>query len=94
MATPGYLQRAELAPRLLPVCDRPVRHGVCRRQPVLQQHGEDQGQQQLKDGVARRAPVRSKDELKKAAVSYLRKLLKLPARVQKYFEHKAVRYAA
>ncbi len=48
----------------------------------------------LKDGVTRRAPARSKGQLKKAAVSYLRKLQKLPARVQKYFEHKPVRYAA
>jgi transposase len=48
----------------------------------------------LKDGVTRRAPARSKAQLKKAAVSHLRKLQKLPGRVRKYFEHKPVRYAA
>jgi len=48
----------------------------------------------LKDGVTRRAPARSKAQLKKAAISHLRKLQKLPGRVRKYFEHKPVRYAA
>lgn len=48
----------------------------------------------LKDGVTRRAPARSKAQLKKAAISHLRKLQKSPRRVRKYFEHKPVRYAA
>jgi transposase len=48
----------------------------------------------LKDGVTRRAPSRNKSQLKKAAISHLRKLQKSPRRVQKYFEHKPVRYAA
>jgi transposase len=48
----------------------------------------------LKDGVTRRAPARSKAQLKKAAISRLRKLQKSPRRVRKYFEHKPVRYAA
>lgn len=48
----------------------------------------------LKDGVTRRAPARSKAQLKKAAISHLRKLQKSPQRVRKYFEHKPVRYAA
>ena len=48
----------------------------------------------LKDGVTRRAPARSKAQLKKAAISHLRKLQKSPGRVRKYFEHKPVRYAA
>ena len=48
----------------------------------------------LKDGVTRRAPARSKGQLKKAAISHLRKLQKSPGRVRKYFEHKPVRYAA
>ena len=48
----------------------------------------------LKDGVTRRAPARSKGQLKKAAISHLRKLQKSPQRVRKYFEHKPVRYAA
>lgn len=48
----------------------------------------------LKDGVTRKAPARSKKQLKKAAISHLRKLQKSPARVRKYFQHQPVRYAA
>jgi transposase len=48
----------------------------------------------LKDGVTRRAPARNKAQLKKAAISHLRKLQKSPQRVRKYFEHEPVRYAA
>ena len=48
----------------------------------------------LKDGVTRRSPSRSKAQLKKAAISHLRKLQKSPQRVRKYFQHKPVRYAA
>ena len=48
----------------------------------------------LKDGVTRRAPSRSKTQLKRVAISHLRKLQKSPQRVRKYFEHKPVRYAA
>jgi hypothetical protein len=49
---------------------------------------------ELKDGVTRRAPARSKTPLKKAAVSHLCKLQKSPRRVRKYIEHEPVRYAA
>jgi transposase len=48
----------------------------------------------LKAGVTQRAPARTKGQLKKAAISHLRKLQKSPKRVRKYFEHKPVRYAA
>jgi transposase len=48
----------------------------------------------LKAGVTHRAPARTKGQLKKAAISHLRKLQKSPTRVRKYFEHKPVRYAA
>ena len=48
----------------------------------------------LKDGVTRRAPARSKAQPKKAAISHLRKLQKSSRRVRRYFEHKPVRYAA
>lgn len=48
----------------------------------------------LKDGVTRRAPARSKSALKKAAIGHLRKLQKSPARVRRYFMHRPVRYAA
>jgi len=47
-----------------------------------------------KDGVTRQAPARTKAQLKKAAISHLRKLQNSPQRVRKYFEHKTVRYAA
>jgi transposase len=48
----------------------------------------------LKEAVTKRAPARSKKQLKDAAIGHLRKLQKSPARVRKYFEHKPVRYAA
>ena len=48
----------------------------------------------LKQVVTRKAPVRSKQQLKRATVSYMRRLSKLPARVRSYFRHKPVRYAA
>jgi transposase len=48
----------------------------------------------LKDGVTRRAPARTKAQLKKAAISHLRKLQNSPQRVRKYFEHKSVHYTA
>lgn len=48
----------------------------------------------LKDGVTRRAPARSKAQLKQAAIGHLRKLQKSPQRVRNYFKHKPVRYAA
>ena len=47
----------------------------------------------LKEGVTKRAPARSKKALKKAAVGHLRKLQKSPARVKSYFEHEPIRYA-
>lgn len=48
----------------------------------------------LKEGVMRRAPARSKAQPKKAAISHLRKLQKSSQRVRKYFEHEPARYAA
>ena len=48
----------------------------------------------LKQAVTRKAPVRSKQQLKRATVSHMRRLSKLPARVRSYFRHKPVRYAA
>ncbi|MFV0276325.1 MAG: IS630 family transposase [Parahaliea sp.] len=48
----------------------------------------------IKDGVTRRAPARSKSQLRKAAISHLRRLQKSPGRVRKYFQHKPVRYVA
>jgi transposase len=48
----------------------------------------------LKQVVTRTAPARSKQQLKRATVSHMRRLSKLPARVRSYFRHKPVHYAA
>ncbi|EIM30422.1 transposase, partial [Microvirga lotononidis] len=48
----------------------------------------------LKQVVTRQAPARSKQQLKRATVSHMRRLSKSPRRVRSYFSHKPVRYAA
>lgn len=48
----------------------------------------------LKLGVAKRAPARTKPELSKAARSHFRMLQRRPARVRRFFEHPRVSYAA
>lgn len=48
----------------------------------------------LKAGVHSGEPARAKGGLKKKILSHMRKLQKLPARVQSYFEHPCIRYAA
>ena len=48
----------------------------------------------VKHVVTRKAPARSKQQLKRATISYMRRLAKLPARVRSYFRHKPVHYAA
>jgi len=48
----------------------------------------------LKDGVHSGVPARTRTELKKKAISHLRKLQKLPGRVMKYFKHPKIAYAA
>lgn len=47
----------------------------------------------LKAGVHSGAPARSKEQLKKKAISHLRMLQKKPARVKKYFKHSKIAYA-
>ena len=47
----------------------------------------------LKGGVHSGVPARTKRELKKKAISHLRKLQKLPGRVMKYFNHPKIAYA-
>ena len=47
----------------------------------------------LKVGVHSRIPARTKNQLKKKAISHLRKLQKLPRRVIKYFKHPKIAYA-
>jgi len=48
----------------------------------------------LKQHVTRKAPLRSKQALKQAAIRHMRRLAKSPARVRSYFRQKPVRYAA
>ncbi len=48
----------------------------------------------LKDGVHSGVPARTKKELKRKAISHLRKLQKLPGRIKKYFKHPKIAYAA
>ncbi|MGH3515676.1 MAG: IS630 family transposase [Pseudonocardiaceae bacterium] len=48
----------------------------------------------LKLGVAKRAPARTKPELSKAARSHLRMLQRRPERVRRFFEHPRIKYAA
>jgi len=48
----------------------------------------------LKAGVHSKVPARTKKDLKKNAISHLRKLQKLPGRVMNYFRHPKISYAA
>jgi transposase len=48
----------------------------------------------LKHVVTRKAPARSKPDLKRAVISHMRKLAKSPNRVRSFFQHKTFRYAA
>lgn len=48
----------------------------------------------LKLGVAKRVPARTKPELSKVARSHFRMLQRRPARVRRFFEHPRVNYAA
>jgi transposase len=48
----------------------------------------------LKAGVHSGVPARTKDELSDKAISHLRMLQKKPKRVQKYFKHPSIAYAA
>src|SRR3954451_210295 len=48
----------------------------------------------LKQHVTRKAPLRSKQALKQAAISHMHRLTKSPARVRSFFRQKSMRYAA
>jgi len=48
----------------------------------------------LKQAVTRKPPARSKPELKRAVISHMRRLAKLPDRIRGYFGHPSFRYAA
>ena len=48
----------------------------------------------LKQAVPRRAPARSKQQLKRAAISHMRRLAKMPKRIRSIFQHQQFRYAA
>ena len=48
----------------------------------------------LKHAVTRKPPARSKPERKRAVISHMRRLTKLPERIRSYFGHPSFRYAA
>jgi transposase len=48
----------------------------------------------LKQAVPRKAPARSKQQLKRAAISHMRSLSRRPARIRSIFQHRQFRYAA
>jgi transposase len=48
----------------------------------------------LKQAVCRKAPARSKEQLKQAAVSHMRSLSRRPQRIRAIFQHLQFRYAA
>ena len=48
----------------------------------------------LKAGVHSGTPARTMEQLKKKAISHLRKLQKMPGRVKNYFKHPKISYAA
>ena len=47
----------------------------------------------LKIGVHSGVPARTKNQLKRKAISHLRKLQKLPGRIKRYFKHPKITYA-
>lgn len=48
----------------------------------------------LKQAVTRKAPARSKEQLKRAAISHMRRLARMPKRIRSIFRHRQFRYAA
>ena len=48
----------------------------------------------LKQAVPRKAPARSKQQLKRATISRMRSLSKRPKRIRSIFQHQQFRYAA
>ncbi len=48
----------------------------------------------LKQAVPRKAPARSKQQLRRAAISHMRSLSKRPKRIRSIFQHQQFRYAA
>ncbi len=48
----------------------------------------------LKQAVPRKAPARSLQQLKRAAIGHMRSLSKRPARIRAIFQHRQFRYAA
>ena len=48
----------------------------------------------LKQAVPRRAPARSKQQLRRAAISHMRSMSKRPERIRSIFRHRQFRYAS
>ena len=48
----------------------------------------------LKHAVPRKAPARSKQQLRRAAIGHMRRLSRMPKRIRSIFRHPQFRYAA
>lgn len=48
----------------------------------------------LKAGICSSSPARNQSDLKRKVLSHMRMLQKKPQRVEKYFKHPAIQYAA
>ncbi|MBV8702746.1 MAG: transposase, partial [Acetobacteraceae bacterium] len=48
----------------------------------------------LKQAVPRKAPARSRQQLRRATISHMRSLSKRPQRIRAIFQHQQFRYAA
>ena len=90
---------------LLEVCDDgpdPARVAEARSEievfylpPYSPELNPDEGvNADLKQAVPRKAPVRNKQQLKRATISHMRSLAKRPRRIRAIFQHQQFRYAA
>ena len=69
--------------------------GVFHLPPYSPELNPDEGvKADLKQAVTRKAPTRSKQQLKRALVGHMRRLSKSPHRVRSFFGHKTFRDAA
>jgi hypothetical protein len=89
--TPGFGCRVSTGDYVTPFSNH-ISDGTPSYSPDL---NPDEGlNADLKQAVTRKAPLRSKQALKQAAVSHMRRLAKSPARVRSFFRQKSMRYAA
>jgi len=68
---------------------------VCYLPPYSPELNPDEGvNADLKQAVPRKAPARSKQQLKRATISHMHSLAKRPQRIRAIFRHQQFRYAA